>query len=106
MAIVHVDDRNFDMEVLKSDIPVIVDFWAEWCMPCKMFGPIFEETSEDYKGKVKFVKASTEEAPEAAQKYSIMSIPSILFFKDGEEVRREMGMMAKDRLKEAVDKML
>lgn len=103
MSIVHADDSTFDTEVKQSDIPVVVDFWAEWCMPCKMFGPIFEETAKDYEGKVKFVKVSTEEAPQAANSAGIMSIPTVVFFKDGQEVNRVSGMMPKESLKQTVD---
>lgn len=106
MAIIHAKDTDFEEIVTKSDIPVVVDFWAEWCMPCQMFGPIFEETEKDYEGKVKFVKVSTEEAQAVAAKFNIMSIPSTVFFKDGKEVNRSVGLMPKEVLKDNLDKLI
>lgn len=98
MAIVHADDNNFEEIVEKSEIPVIVDFWADWCMPCRMFGPTFEETSKNFDGKVKFVKVNTDEADASATKFDVMSIPCIIIIKDGKEVKRFTGMQSKDTL--------
>ncbi|MFP4424650.1 MAG: thioredoxin [Candidatus Woesearchaeota archaeon] len=100
--VIHVTNENYEKEVKQSDIPVVIDFWAEWCMPCKMFGPIFEEAGKEMEGTVKFVKISTEDAPDIAQEFKVMSIPTIVFMKDGKEVDRAMGMMAKDALLEKV----
>ncbi|MGM5488512.1 MAG: thioredoxin [Nanobdellota archaeon] len=100
--VTNVTNENFEQEVKQSDVPVIIDFWASWCMPCKMFGPIFEDVAKEMEGKAKFVKISTEEAPELANQFSVMSIPTIVFMKDGQEVDRAMGMMAKDALIEKV----
>lgn len=102
----HATDADFKEKVEESKIPVVIDFWASWCMPCKMFGPIFEEVAKEYEGKVKFVKVSTEEAMQTANKFSIMSIPTIVFLKDSKEVDRVSGMMSKEKLKEAVDKLI
>ena len=94
----HVTDGNFEAEVAKSDIPVIVDFFAEWCGPCKMMGPIFEEVGAKYEGKVKFVKLNVDEARESAMKYSVMSIPTIITFKGGEVVDTLVGLQDEDSL--------
>lgn len=94
----HVTDKNFEAEVLKSDIPVIVDFFAEWCGPCKVMGPIFEEVGAKYEGKVKFVKLNVDEARETAMKYSVMSIPTIIVYKAGEIVETIVGLQDEDTL--------
>jgi thioredoxin 1 len=88
----HVTDENFDKEVLKSEIPVIIDFFAEWCGPCKMMGPIFEEVGAKFDGKVKFVKLNVDEARESAMKYGVMSIPTLIVFKGGEAVETMVGL--------------
>jgi len=82
---------NFEKEVLKSDKPVLVDFWAAWCMPCKMIGPIISEIAEAHSDKVKVGKLNVDEQGEIAQKYNIISIPSLLVFKDGEVVNQRVG---------------
>ena len=94
----HVTDDNFEAEVLKSDIPVIVDYFAEWCGPCKMMGPIFEEVGAKYEGKVKFVKLNVDEARETAMKYGVMSIPTIITYKGGEVVETIVGLQDEDTL--------
>lgn len=94
----HVTDANFETEVLKSDIPVIVDFFAEWCGPCKMMGPIFEEVGKKYEGKVKFAKLNVDEARESAMKYGVMSIPTIITYKGGEVVETLVGLQDEDSL--------
>ena len=88
----HVDDTNFEAEVLKSDQPVIVDFFAEWCGPCKILGPMFEEVGKKYEGKVKFVKLNVDEARETAMKYGVMSIPTMITFKGGKVVDTMIGL--------------
>ncbi|MEK6954781.1 MAG: thioredoxin [Candidatus Micrarchaeota archaeon] len=103
MAVVHVDKANFDKEVLKSDRPVIVDCWASWCAPCRIMAPRFEELSNEMP-KVKFAKLSTEEAPEIAQQFEVMSIPTLILFKDGKEVDRMIGALPKEYLKGWLDK--
>ena len=82
--IAHVTDQNFEQEVLKSDTPVLVDFWAEWCFPCKMISPIIDEIANDYKGKVKIVKLNVDQNPDTSFKYGIKGIPTLGIFKDGE----------------------
>ncbi len=82
--VLHVDNDSFKAQVLDSEIPVVVDFWAPWCGPCRMVGPVIEELAEEYGGKVKFVKLNTDEAREVAIKYGIMSIPTLKIFKGGD----------------------
>jgi thioredoxin 1 len=101
MAII-VDDNNFKEKVENSKIPTVMDFWAEWCMPCKMFGPIFEKTAEEFKGKVNFAKVNTDTGQDISRRFNIMSIPCIVFFKDGSEVHRAIGMQSQDNLKALV----
>jgi len=105
MVLIHLTSDNFEAEVIKSKVPVIVDFWAEWCPPCKMMVPVFEELANDkaYAGKLKFAKLDTEEAPEIAGKYEVMSIPSFLIFRDGAEAARFVGAMPKEDFKKQID---
>ena len=91
---------------MQSKIPVIVDFWATWCPPCKILAPIFEELAAEYVGKVKFAKLDTDDARAIAQKYSIMSIPTLIVFKGGKEVERMVGALPKEALKEKIDALL
>lgn len=98
-----VTDQNFEAEVLQSDLPVMVDFFAEWCGPCKMLMPIVEELAGEYEGKVKIVKVNVDDSQEAAQKYGVMSIPTLLFVKGGEEVDRLTGAVPKDALVEKLN---
>ena len=88
---------NFNEEVLQSDIPVLVDFWASWCMPCKMLTPVIEELAEEAEG-YKVGKVNVDEEPELARQYKVMSIPTFLVFKNGEMVKRDMGYKPKDEL--------
>ncbi len=94
------DDKNFEKEVLKSDLPVMVDFFAQWCGPCKMMGPTIDELSKEYEGKWKIGKCDIDESPEVAEKYGITSIPTIKFFKNGEIVDEVVGFQSKDKLVE------
>ncbi len=98
MALIHVTDADFDNEVLKSDLPVIVDFWAPWCMPCKMLEPIFEEVAKEYSNKVKFVKVNTDESTQIAQRYWITGIPTLMIFKNGKQVNQIVGFVSKKEL--------
>ena len=98
MSTVAVTDANFESEVLKSDTPVLVDFWAEWCPPCKAIAPILEELSGEMSGKVKIAKVNIEESPQAPTKYGVRSIPTLIVFKNGETVSQNVGAMAKPDL--------
>jgi len=106
MSVTQVTDKNFEAEVIKSDIPVLVDFWAEWCGPCKMIAPIIEELADELSGKLKVTKVNVDEAQELAAKYSIMSIPTLLIFKDGESVEQMVGAVSKDQLLEKINPQL
>jgi thioredoxin 1 len=95
---VEFTDSNFEEQVLKSDKPVLVDFWAEWCGPCRMVGPVVEELSNDYSGKAVVGKVNVDQNPGVAAKYGIRSIPTILFFKNGEVVDKSVGAVPKAAL--------
>jgi len=98
-------DQNFDQEVLKSDKPALVDFWAPWCGPCQMMGPIIEELAKEMGDKVKVGKINVDENPDTAAKFGVMSIPTIKIFKDGKIVKEFVGVQNKDSLKEELNKL-
>ena len=100
MGVGKVSDSTFDSEVLKSAEPVVVDFWAEWCGPCKMIGPALEEIAGLLGDKVKIVKLNVDENPATAQKYGIMSIPTLMLFKNGELASRQVGAAPKQKLEQ------
>ena len=93
-----VTDQTFETEVLKSPVPVLVDFWAAWCGPCRAIAPIVDEIATEYAGKLKVVKLDTDESGDTAQKYQVMSIPTLLLFKGGQPVERVIGAMPKAAL--------
>jgi thioredoxin 1 len=100
-------DKNFNEEVLKSKVPALVDFWAPWCGPCRMQGPIIEELEKDYAGKpVKIGKLNVDENGDVAQKYGVMSIPTLLLFKDGKIVEQMVGVQSKESLKSKLDALM
>lgn len=101
-----VSDAEFDEKVLKADMPVLVDFWAEWCMPCKMISPIVDELAEELDGKMTFAKVDVDSSPITAVKYGIRSIPALLIFKDGEPVDQIVGAVPKVQLKKKLDSVL
>jgi thioredoxin 1 len=96
-------DSNFDEEVVNGDLPALVDFWAEWCMPCKMLAPTVDELAEEYDGKMKVGKVDTDQNREISQKFGISAIPTLILFKDGEVIKKFVGLQQKKDLKEAID---
>ena len=100
MGVSKVSDKDFETEVLKSAEPVVVDFWAEWCGPCKMIAPALEEIAGSMYGKVKIVKLNVDENPATASKYGIMSIPTLMVFKNGKEASRQVGAGPKQKLEQ------
>lgn len=102
--IAEVTDASFESEVLKSDIPVLVDFWAPWCGPCRALAPVVEEIATDYTGKLKVFKINTDENPKTAQSYRISGIPSLIVFKNGQPVEQVVGAVPKGTISSAVDK--
>lgn len=103
MADITFTDANFESEVLKSEEPVVVDFWAPWCGPCRIVSPLIEELAKEYEGKVKVGKLNVDDNPQTAQTYGVMSIPSVLLFKSGQPVKTMVGAQAKDNYKKAID---
>ena len=99
-------DQNFDQEVLQSKMPVVVDFWAVWCTPCQIVSPIIEDLAKEYEGKVKVGKLNVDENPRSAGKYGIMSIPSILIFKNGNPVKTIIGAQGKERYKKEIEEVV
>ncbi len=102
MATISLTDQDFDAKVIKSVVPVLVDFWASWCGPCKMAEPVLEELSEEYKGKVAVVKLNVDESPENTQKYNVLSIPTTILFKGGEEIGRRVGFAGKKAFEDLI----
>ncbi len=100
---IDVTDDNFQQEVLEADVPVLVDFWAEWCMPCKMIAPIVEELSEEYGDKLKVVKVDCDSCRNTAVNYGISAIPTVMLFKDGQAVKKFVGVKQKPEFKSAID---
>jgi thioredoxin 1 len=98
MMEINVNDANFEAEVIRSAEPVLVDFWAEWCGPCRMIGPVIEEIAKEYQGRLKVCKVNVEEAPLAASTYGIISIPAIMLFKGGNIVQKVVGAVPKGSL--------
>ncbi len=99
---IEFNSKNFNKEVLESKIPVIVDFFATWCGPCKMLGPVIEQLSDEYDGKIAIGKVDIDENSDLAQKYEVMSVPTIIFFENGEIKRRENGFMSKEQLDDII----
>ena len=103
MSLAHTTDETFDEDVLQSEIPVLLDFWAEWCGPCKMIGPILSELSEEYADTVKILKLNVDENNNTAIQYAVRSIPTLILFKDGQVQAQHIGAAAKGQLKQFLD---
>lgn len=103
---IHISDAEFEEKVLKSDLPVIVDFWAPWCGPCRMVAPILDRIAADYAGNIIVTKVNTDENSEWAIKYGVQGIPTLLFIKDGEVIHEQVGALPETHLRELVDNVL
>ncbi len=103
MAVVHLTDSNFKKEVIESDLPVLVDFWAAWCGPCKMIAPVVEELAKEFDRKIKFGKVDVDENPNIAGQFGIMSIPTLMFFKKGKVMEQVVGALSKADLKKKIE---
>jgi thioredoxin 1 len=103
---IELNDGNFEEEVLKSDKPCLVDFWAEWCGPCRMVGPVVEEIAKEYEGKLKVGKLNVDQNSQTASKYAVMSIPSMLFFNGGQMVDQITGAVPKKQIVQRIEKMV
>lgn len=103
MAVLKIDGNNFEPEVLKSNQPVLVDFWASWCGPCRMVAPVVEEMADAYDGRLKVGKLNVDENQDIASRYQVMSIPTLVMFKDGVEVNRVVGFRGKPHLQQFID---
>ena len=106
MQILNVEDKNFKEKVLDADKPVLCDFWAEWCGPCKQISPILSELAEDYKEKILIAKVNIDENPEVPSNYGIMSIPTLILFKNGKSVSSQIGLVEKNTLTKWIDENL
>ena len=96
--VINITDQNFEDEVIKSDIPVLIDFWAEWCGPCKILGPVIDDVANEFDGKVKFTKLNIDENPDNTQKFGIRGIPTIMIFKSGSKTATSVGVLSKSEL--------
>lgn len=104
MSVTVVTDSNFEEKVLKAERPVLVDFWAEWCGPCKMAEPVLDELSEEHKGKVDIVKIDVDKNQETTMKYQVMSIPTTILFKEGKDIGKQIGFAGKTAYEELIKK--
>jgi len=105
-SIIHVSDETFDEQVLNSDKPVIVDYWAEWCGPCKMIAPILEEIADEYEGKLTIAKLNIDDNQETPQKYAVRGIPTLMIFKEGEVAGTKVGALSKSQLSAFIDSVI
>ncbi|MDT8429053.1 MAG: thioredoxin TrxA [Pseudomonadales bacterium] len=104
--IVHVSDASFDQDVLKADSPVLLDFWAEWCGPCKMIAPVLDELSQEYQGKLKVCKLNIDSNPETAPKFGVRGIPTLMIFKNGQLEATKVGALSKSQLTAFIDSVI
>jgi len=103
MSLVHISDDSFDKDVIKSETPVLVDFWAEWCGPCKAIAPILDELAGEYEGKVTIAKLDVDANPQAARQFNVRSIPTLILFKGGDVSAQHVGATSKQQLKDFLD---
>jgi thioredoxin 1 len=103
MSIVHITEDNFESEVLKSPVPVLVDFWAEWCGPCKMIAPIIDQIAVEYKDRLRIAKADVDSNPGTAMRFGIRSIPTLMLFRNGVVEAQHVGMLSKSQLNKLLD---
>ena len=101
---IDVGDDDFEAQVIESDVPVLVDFWAEWCGPCKIIGPTVEELAADYEGRLKVAKVNVDDSPATAMRFGVRSIPTLILFRDGEATETAIGVRPKSQLAELVDR--
>lgn len=106
MAVKHIEDGDFETQVLNADGPVLVDFWAEWCGPCKQIAPALDELSSEYDGKISIIKINIDENPEAPTTYGVRSIPTMMIFQDGQASATKVGAMPKSQIKQWIDESL
>lgn len=104
MAALNVSDQDFETQVIQSKLPVLVDFWAPWCEPCKMAAPVFETIAQEYKTKLIVAKLNVDENQASAAKFNILSIPTVVLFKDGKEIDRQTGFSSKEKYEELIKK--
>jgi thioredoxin 1 len=105
-SLLHVNDENFQSEVLDSDVPTLVDFWAPWCAPCNIIAPVIEELAEEYKGKLRIAKMNVDESPATPGQYGIRGIPTVILFKGGKVADQVVGVVPKAHLKAMIDKVV
>ena len=103
MSAIQINKTNFTEEVIRSDRPVLLDFWAPWCGPCRMLGPVIEDLAGQYEGRALVGKVNTDDAPDLARRFGVMSIPCVIFFKDGQEIDRKVGVMPPASYTEVLD---
>lgn len=106
MSAVTVNDQNFEQEVEKSNVPVLVDFWAPWCGPCRMLAPLVQEISEEFQGRAKICKLNTDENPNTATRFQIAAIPALIFFKDGKVAEQLTGVRPKPEIKSVLERLI
>lgn len=103
MDVIHFTDNSFKKEVMESNVPVLVDFWAEWCMPCQMVGPVIDELAKEYNGKIKVGKLNVDQNSQIPSSLGIMSIPTVMLFKNGQSAKTLIGVQSKDAYKQMID---
>lgn len=106
MAELTLTDSTFEQDVLKSDMPTLVDFWAPWCAPCRIIGPMVEELAQEYEGKLKVGKMNVDDNPQSPSRFGVMSIPTLILFKNGTPAQTIIGAQGKDKIKKAIDDVL